>query len=185
VTKGFFCGTASGANSERGLLLNHFPIIGTLIGSALLLWGFFKKQDNIKIAACIIIVAMALMAIPVFLTGEPAEEAIENLPGIAENIIEEHEEAAQFAIWILGFTGLMAFVSVIAHRINHRLVRSAFTLTLILSILGFAAMARAGYTGGQVRHTELRSGAVVQGEGSGQESGGENKESGEKEVDDD
>jgi uncharacterized membrane protein len=167
------------------LLLNHFPIIGTLIGSALLIWGFFKKQDNIKIAACTIIVVMALIAIPVFLTGEPAEEAVEHLPGIAENIIEEHEEAAQFAIWILGFTGLMALISMIAYRVNHRLVRTAFTLTLILSILGFAAMARTGYTGGQIRHTELRSGTVVQGEASGQESGGASKESVEKEEDDD
>jgi uncharacterized membrane protein len=167
------------------LLLNHFPIIGTLIGSALLAWGFFKKQDNIKNAACMIIVIMALMAIPVFLTGEPAEDAVENLPGIAESIIEEHEEAAQFAIWILGFTGLMAFVSLIAGRVNHRLAKTAFTLTLILSILGFAAMARAGYTGGQIRHSELQNGAVIQGDGSGQESGGESKESGEKEEDDD
>jgi hypothetical protein len=30
------------------LLLNHFPVIGTLIGSGLLLWGIVKKQDNIK-----------------------------------------------------------------------------------------------------------------------------------------
>ncbi len=30
------------------LLLNHFPIIGTLIGSGLLFFGIIKKQDNIK-----------------------------------------------------------------------------------------------------------------------------------------
>ncbi|HLO82432.1 MAG TPA: hypothetical protein VK166_15820 [Chitinophagaceae bacterium] len=167
------------------LLLNHFPIIGTLIGSALLIWGFIKKQDNIKIAACIVIVVMALMAIPVFLTGEPAEDAVENLPGIAENIIEEHEEAAQFAIWILGFTGLMALVSLIGYKMQHKLVKTAFTLTLILSVLGFAAMARTGYTGGQVRHTELRSGAIVQGEGAGQEPGGDSNKSAGKEEDDD
>jgi uncharacterized membrane protein len=158
------------------LLLNHFPIIGTLIGSALLIWGFIRKQDNIKIAACIIIVIMALMAIPVFLTGEPAEDAVENLPGIAENIIEEHEEAAQFAIWILGFTGLMALVSLIGYKMKHKLVRTAFTLTLILSVLGFAAMARTGYTGGQVRHTELRSNTGTGDSVSGEQEAGSNEQ---------
>lgn len=167
------------------LLLNHFPIIGTLIGSALLIWGFIKKQDNIKMAACAIIVVMALAAIPVFLTGEPAEEAVENLPGIAENIIEEHEEAAEFAIWVLGLTGFMALLSLIGSRLKHKLVNIALTLTLILSIAGFGAMARTGYTGGQIRHTELRGDSVMQGETGEQGSGGENKKQGGKDDDDD
>jgi uncharacterized membrane protein len=167
------------------LLLNHLPIIGTLIGSAVLIWGFIKKQDNIKMVACGIIVIMALAAIPVFLTGEPAEEAVENLPGIAENIIEEHEEAAQFAIWILGFTGLMAFLSLVGYRLKHRLVNIALTLTLILSVVGFGAMARTGYTGGQIRHTELRDGATVQGETGEQGPGGEKEKQGGKDDDDD
>lgn len=167
------------------LLLNHLPIIGTLIGSALLIWGFIKKQDNIKLAACAIIVVMALAAIPVFLTGEPAEDAVENLPGIAENIIEEHEESAQLAVWILGLTGVMAFLSLIGYRLRNKLVHAALTVTLILSIVGFGAMARTGYTGGQIRHTELRDAATVQGEGGEQGTGGENKPKSKKEDDDD
>jgi hypothetical protein len=68
---------------------------------------------------------------------------------------------------------------------RHKLVGTAFTLTLILSVLGFAAMARTGYTGGQVRHTELHRGAFVQGETAGQEPGAESRKSGENDEEDD
>ena len=47
------------------LLLNHFPIIGTLIGSCLLLWGIIKKNGHTKSIAAFLLAVMALIAIPV------------------------------------------------------------------------------------------------------------------------
>jgi len=47
------------------LLLNHFPIIGTLIGSAILLYSIIKKQNTGKNTGAFIIVVMAIIAIPV------------------------------------------------------------------------------------------------------------------------
>jgi uncharacterized membrane protein len=61
------------------LLLNHFPIIGTLIGTIILVYGFITKELKIKILSAYIIAAMALLAVPVYLTGEPAEETVEHI----------------------------------------------------------------------------------------------------------
>ena len=88
------------------LLLNHFPIIGTLIGSAILLYSIIKKQDAGKVTGAFIIVIMAIIAIPVLLTGEPAEESVEHLSGISKALIHDHEEASEKAFWLMEITVL-------------------------------------------------------------------------------
>ncbi len=136
------------------LLLNHFPIVGTLIGGMVMLWGMAKNQKNIQALAAVLVIAMALIAIPVYLTGEPAEERVEDLPGVSEPLIEEHEEAAGLAMWVLAAAGVASLAAlVLRHRSSSRL---PFTLAALLTLLAFAAMSRAGYYGGQIRHTELR-----------------------------
>ncbi|OKL38524.1 hypothetical protein [Pontibacter flavimaris] len=135
------------------LLLNHFPIVGTLIGGMVMLWGVAKKQKNIQNTAAAIVLAMALIAIPVFLTGEPAEERVEDLTGISEPMVEEHEEAAELAIWIMAAAGVASLAALaLRHKSSSK---PAFTLATLITLLAFAAMARAGYYGGQIRHSEL------------------------------
>lgn len=143
------------------LLLNHFPVIGTLIGSGLLLLGILKKHDNIKTAASVILILMTVIAIPVYITGEPAEESVEKLPGVLDSMIELHEDAAKIAIWLMGLTGVFALVAVAMQRQKRHLAKHAYTFVFIFSLICFAAMARTGYYGGQIRHSEIRSGAAV------------------------
>lgn len=165
------------------LLLNHFPVIGTLLGGLLLLWGIAAKQSSLKSAAAVILAAMAVIAIPVFLTGEPAEESIENLPGVSESFLELHEEAASLAMWLLGITGVASLLALWLQRRQHARAAASFLVTVVLALLSFAAMARTGYYGGKIRHTEIRSASdQVDTPASG---GQDNKQDGEKEKDDD
>lgn len=144
-------------NTHFHLLLNHFPVIGTLIGSGLLLWGIIKKQDQLKFAAAIIFIVMAVVAIPVYLTGEPAEESVEKLPGVSEAMIEMHESAANIAIWLMGITGIVSLAGLLFAAKKNPLANTVYITAFILSAICFAAMARTGYYGGQIRHTEIRS----------------------------
>ncbi len=138
------------------LLLNHFPLIGTLIGSGLLLWGIIKKQNNIKTTASALLVIMAILAVPVFLTGEPAEESVEKLSSVSESMIELHESAAKLAIWLMGITGLVSLAAIIFSIQKRPGSQLLFTIAFGLSVICFAAMARTGYYGGQIRHSEIR-----------------------------
>ncbi len=165
------------------LLLNHFPIIGTLIGSLVLLWGIIRKQQQTKSIAALILAGMALMAVPVFLTGEPAEESVEKLPGVSEQMIHLHEEAAEFAIWLMAVTGLVSLISLVLAWRKHKMTAPLFVLTFVMSALCFAAMARTGYYGGQIRHTEIRGNNALQ-PGTGQEGGSEEKNTQTKEEKD-
>lgn len=143
------------------LLLNHFPIIGTLIGSGLLLLGIIRKHDNMKNAASGVLIVMSLIAIPVYLTGEPAEESVEKLPGVLDSMIELHEDAAKIAIWLMGITGIIALAAVAVQRQKMQLAKHVYTFVFIFSLISFAAMARTGYYGGQIRHSEIRNGTAV------------------------
>nr|MBK9650193.1 hypothetical protein [Bacteroidota bacterium] len=137
------------------LLLNHFPIIGTLIGTLLLIYSFLKKEIKIQQISLAIIFVMAALAIPVFLTGETAEEAVENLPGVMETVIHEHEEASEVAFWVMMATGLLALISIGMQMLETGFAKTLIIITLILSIVSSGLMARAGYLGGQIRHTEI------------------------------
>ena len=137
------------------LLLNHFPIIGTLIGTIILVYGFITKELKIKILSAYVISAMALFAVPVYLTGEPAEETVEHINGISEINIELHEEAAEFAIVLMSITGLLALISIIITKKIPAQIHKTFFVLIVFSFFSFAAMARVGYLGGKIRHTEL------------------------------
>ena len=140
------------------LLLNHFPIIGTLFGVLFLAYGLFTKDKSILHAGLFVLFLMALLAIPTQLTGEGAEEAVERL-GVDHDVIHEHEEAAELAIWFMVGLGLLALATLlISRRTSGRdtVLRGLYLATLILSVVVFVMMARVGNMGGEIRHTEVR-----------------------------
>lgn len=138
------------------LALAHFPIIGTIIGTALLAYGLIIKNFEIQKVAMITFVVMALLTIPVFLTGEEAEEAVEHLPGFSERLIDEHEELAEIAIWLMGALGVLGIIAYYAIRKNFSFAKIITVITLILSLATFGIFAQVGNLGGQIRHSEIR-----------------------------
>ena len=162
------------------LLLNHFPIIGTLIGTGLLLWAIIKNQDNIKLISSVLLIIMCLIAIPVYLTGEPAEESVEKLSGVSETMIGLHEDAASIAMWLMGIAALFAFAAIIVQLRKGKLAKQLFIGTFIFSAICFAAIARTGYYGGQIRHSEIRSDVSA-----GQQNENETQKKDEMDKDDD
>ncbi|TND07842.1 MAG: hypothetical protein FD123_2832 [Bacteroidetes bacterium] len=143
------------------LLLNHFPIIGTVIALFILAFGFILKNNTLKLAAGYILFMMALIAIPLPATGEAAEELVENVPGVSEAVIEVHEEAGMLALWIMEITGVAALLAIILDRLKKTAAKPVFVLTLFLSAAAFSAMARTGYLGGQIRHSQTAGATTV------------------------
>ncbi len=137
------------------LVLSHFPIIGTLIGIVILAYGLVSKNIDIQKVALATFILMALFAIPVFLTGEEAEETVERLPGISEQLIENHEELAEKAIWLMGFLGILSVSSFFAIFKKLSFAKTITVITLIVSLGTFGVFAQVGNLGGQIRHTEI------------------------------
>lgn len=138
------------------LILTHFPIVGTLFGVVILAYASYAKSDLLKKTAFIIFVLMAVTTIPVFLTGEEAEEVVEHLPGVTEKVIEEHEELAEKAIWLMGLLGLLSIGGFVAIEKELSFAKTITLIAFLVSLATFGLFAQVGNLGGQIRHTEIR-----------------------------
>ena len=151
------------------LLLNHFPVIGTIIATALLGYAIVRRNSDLTKAALGLFVVLAGVAIVVYFTGEPAEETIENLPGFSEAITERHEEAAELATVLLSLFGALALGALAFFR-RRLLPRRVALLALLIGVSVTAVMGYAAWLGGQVRHTEVRTVSVAVSPGSHEDS---------------
>ena len=73
------------------LLLNHVPVIGAVLGLALLGVAFLRRSDELGKFALGAFAFLGAVSVVVFLTGETAEELVEKLPGFSEALTERHE----------------------------------------------------------------------------------------------
>jgi uncharacterized membrane protein len=142
------------------LLLNHFPIIGTIVALGLFLISLFEKNEDLRRASLIIFAAMALLAIPTFFSGTGAQGAIKKLPGVSEALIERHQGAAMLALLFIEITGALALVGLWQSRIIPSPARWNWSMSAVLlfSIMTVGLMARVGTTGGDIRHPEIGTG---------------------------
>ena len=143
------------------LVLNHIPVIGTLLGCFLLVVAMFIKSAELKRVSLGLFILMAVLAIPVYFTGEPAEGVVEHLPGIAESVIEQHEDAALFALGAVGITGVVALVGFFLSRGSKSIPGWLVNTVLLLSLMTSGLMARTANLGGKIRHTEIQTASSV------------------------
>src|ERR1700681_4427950 len=150
------------------LLLNHFPIIGTIVGLGLFLVSLVGKNEDLRRASLIIFSAMALLAIPTFFSGTGAQGAIKKLPGVSEALIERHQGAAMLALLFMEITGALSLVELWKSQGRARPASWDWSLSAVLlfSIVTVGLMARVGTTGGDIRHPEIGTGQEEVTEGS-------------------
>ncbi|SFH89606.1 DUF2231 domain-containing protein [Halpernia frigidisoli] len=139
------------------LLITHLPIFGSLLGTLVLGFGIWKKSSTTMIAAHYMLIISALGAAIAYITGESAEETVENITGVSENVIEQHSDFAMYALIALIAVGIASLLSIYLEYIKNSFAKSVTKITLVLAIISFVLVARTGYLGGQIRHTEIAS----------------------------
>lgn len=140
------------------LLLNHVPVIGLVLTVVVLGWGLWRRSDDVVRLGLLMLVVLGVTAIAVYLTGEPAEEAVEGIVGVSESMIESHEEAALLATIGMTVAGVLALALMVRHRnrpLPVRLVRGMLLVALVPTVM----VAWAANLGGQIRHSEIRADA--------------------------
>ncbi|HUA20550.1 MAG TPA: hypothetical protein VMB25_17500 [Bryobacteraceae bacterium] len=138
------------------LLLNHFPTIGTIIGGGLFVLSLIMKSDDLKRASLVVLLGIALISIPTYMSGNGAQDGIKALPGVSKAMIEAHEGAAFVAILFMEVTGAFAWLGLWQFRRLARIPNWNLTVILILTVASFALMTRASNLGGEIRHPEIR-----------------------------
>lgn len=138
------------------LLLNHFPTVAFSIGLILFLVALVSKSGELKRASLVIFFLTAALTITTYVSGNDAQDAIKDLPGLSIPLIEAHESAALVAFVFMQATGFFAWLGLWLLRRVSRLPNWNMAAVLILSIVTFGLMARAANIGGEIRHPEIQ-----------------------------
>ncbi len=140
------------------LVVNHLPIIFPIVGVIVMITGLISKSEVVKRTAFMIFILGTLAAIAAMTTGEGAEDVVEKISGVTEDYIKSHEETAEkFALlsYILGGISLLGLWTSFKQK-PFSLIVAIVTLVFAIVVLFFAK--QTGTTGGEIRHTEIRSG---------------------------
>jgi uncharacterized membrane protein len=138
------------------LLVNHVPIIGGLFTSIILAWGVLRNNQSIISLGLVLFILLGVSSFVAHSTGEAAEEIVEH-SGVAfdHQMIHEHEEAAFPAHLAMMFTALAALLTLVVRKLRDG--RMMPIVVLLLSLVTFGLMARAGNLGGKITHREILS----------------------------
>jgi hypothetical protein len=127
------------------LLITHLPIYGSILGGLVLLHGIGVRSNQTKIAAYYIFILSSIGAGIAYLTGEGAEETVENIQGVVEQTIKQHEEFALYAFISLIVLGVGSILGLYITYKNSPLTRTIAFLILCISFLSFGLVARTGF----------------------------------------
>jgi hypothetical protein len=138
------------------LMINHLPILGSVFALLLVLWGTARGSREVRRLALWVALLAGLSVYPAHFTGDEAHEQVEEYPGFDHDATHEHEEAADWALFVMLFTAGAAGATLFlgrGTRTEPGWARGAVLLGLVASV---ATVARAGWVGGEIRHEEIR-----------------------------
>ena len=142
-------------SSQIHLALTHVPVLLSVVGVVLLAIALIRKNDTLIKTSFYMLLFAGISALPVYLTGEGAEEIVEHLPGVSEPVIEEHEELAGVAFGLALATGVFALTGLVVYN-REKILRVVRPSVLVLGLATGVVMVITAHLGGQVRHTEIR-----------------------------
>ncbi|HYR45300.1 MAG TPA: hypothetical protein VER98_19865 [Terriglobia bacterium] len=137
------------------LLLNHVPTIGTVIGLGLFFVSLVGRNDSVKKASLVILLMVAAAALPVYITGNAANEIVQNR--VSKELVAKHQDAAALALAFMAVTGIFAWLGLWQYRRDSRPAGWTMFAILLVSVVTLGLMTQAATLGGEIRHEEIRS----------------------------
>ena len=139
------------------LVLNHFPVIGTMITLFILGIGIMKKSDDVKKVAMLVLILTSLVTIPVYLTGDKAQEKIEGAyEDVDESFIDAHEDFALYSFIAMDIVGAIAILSMFLFKKPKELTNSFAMIMFVLLLIVNGMMGYTSHLGGKIHHPEMR-----------------------------
>ena len=138
------------------MVVNHFPIIGTILAIGILIAGLLSKNRSIINTSYVLFVIGAIFGILSMNTGEGAEELVEDMPGIGWKIIHEHEELAEKMALLLDILGVLSLVGFCFQYKKNAKEKLVSYIILLIGIASLFVIQKVGTSGGEIRHTEIR-----------------------------
>ena len=138
------------------MIVNHFPIIGTIFGLGILISGMILRNNSVKNTAYVLFIVAAVFAAFSMGTGEGAEELVEDMPTVGKQIIHEHEEMAEKLAIVLYVLGAISMGGLFLNYIKHAKAKLISYTAILIAVVGVFLAKETGTSGGEIRHTEIR-----------------------------
>ena len=143
------------------LIANHVPTVGLVVALSLLLVAFARKDEELKRITLGVFFVIALMTLPIYISGSAADIAIKDRPDISAAAVRAHKDVALVAFALMGVVGAASWFGLWQARRTSRLPQWTPAAVLLLSTLTLVLMARTATLGGEIRHPEMTGGAFT------------------------
>jgi uncharacterized membrane protein len=136
------------------LLLNHFPVVLSVAALSVAILALLLNRRGLWLTAMGALTAAGLFIYPVFFTGNKADHALNDPWYIHPGVIEAHDEAALWALWLILIAGAFA-----AYSWWSSLKRPAEAIpgwmragVVVGALAAVSVVARTAYLGGKIIH---------------------------------
>lgn len=137
------------------LLLNHFPVVLTVVGTAVLLLALVVRRRAVWLYALATLTLSGLSVYPVFFTGDKAADAQRTTWYIVRSMLEEHDQAADFALislLIMGAVSAYTWWRMLRREPNGLPPTWLRAVVAVITVWALSVVVRTAYLGGQIVH---------------------------------
>lgn len=132
------------------IFLNYIPLLGMILGIALLLYGMLRPDSYVMRASQGLFVVTALVTLAVYATGEIAGKGAHLMSGPPWTNIVAHRTSALPTFVAIELTGVFALLGLIGTIWGKALARWNAVVVLILAIASLVLAARTTHIGRQI-----------------------------------
>lgn len=134
-------------------LINHFPIVLTVVGTVAVLLALLYSRRGLWLFALGSLTLAGITVYPAWFSGEEAAGVVKHAWYIPKGAISEHAQAADVTMWLLllmGLASLIAWASIVRARDAFAPARWLRIIVSVLAVAAFVAVSYTGYRGGQI-----------------------------------
>ncbi|WP_374504714.1 hypothetical protein [Flavobacterium sp.] len=140
------------------MVVNHFPIIGTILALGILIVGLILKNHSVRNTSYVLFIVAAIFGALSMGTGEGAEELVKDMPNVGWEIIHEHEEIAEKLALLLYVLGLLSIIALYLNFKKNTKEKLVSLCIVGIGVLSLFLVQKVGTSGGEIHHTEIREG---------------------------
>lgn len=137
-------------------IICHLPLFNLGFAFVLLLLATALKDGKFQRVALILVILTAFLTHFTAELGEDSEDIVKNLPGVEQQYIEDHEEAAEVAIGLMYGLGAIALI-ILLTTFKQKVISGKVILVMAVLTLGVTGwIAYVNRVGGEINHPENR-----------------------------
>ena len=136
------------------LLLNHFPVVLSVVGLVTSMLALLVHRRTIWQTAMAALTVAGVFVYPVHFTGDEAQKALEHTWYIKPGVMDAHDQAAGIAMWIILVAGAFAAYSWWRSLKNPQEILPGWTRAGVLvgALAAVISVTYTAYLGGKIIH---------------------------------